>query len=43
MIGKMISDYLSQKTEMEDHAVHLLFTANRWETVLVIHIFATLV
>lgn len=32
-IGKIISDYLSKKIELEDHAVHLLFSANRWETV----------
>lgn len=30
-IGKMIDGYLTRKTEVEDHAVHLLFSANRWE------------
>ena len=29
--GKMINDYLSSKAELDDHAVHLLFAANRWE------------
>lgn len=32
-IGQMINDYLCKKIELEDHAVHLLFSANRWETV----------
>ena len=32
-IGSMINDYLSKKIELEDHAVNLLFSANRWETV----------
>ena len=32
-IGVMISRYLEQKCELEDHAIHLLFTANRWEAV----------
>jgi len=30
-IGKMIDGYLQSKTEMDDHALHLLFSANRWE------------
>ncbi|KAH6664493.1 thymidylate kinase-domain-containing protein [Halenospora varia] len=30
-IGKMIDGYLQSKTEMDDHAIHLLFSANRWE------------
>lgn len=30
-IGKMIDGYLQSKTEMDDHTVHLLFSANRWE------------
>ncbi|KAF4611383.1 hypothetical protein G7Y89_g15630 [Cudoniella acicularis] len=30
-IGKMIDGYLQRKTEMDDHAIHLLFSANRWE------------
>ncbi|TVY86163.1 Thymidylate kinase, partial [Lachnellula willkommii] len=32
-IGKMISSYLKSQTEMDDHAIHLLFTTNRWEKV----------
>ncbi|XP_071949555.1 thymidylate kinase-like isoform X1 [Antedon mediterranea] len=31
--GKLIDGYLSQKFELEDHAVHLLFSVNRWEAV----------
>ncbi|XP_061540037.1 thymidylate kinase isoform X1 [Phycodurus eques] len=30
-IGKLISAYLEKKSELEDHTVHLLFSANRWE------------
>jgi dTMP kinase len=30
-IGKMIDSYLQSKTEMDDHAIHLLFSSNRWE------------
>ncbi|KAL2649288.1 hypothetical protein R1flu_017416 [Riccia fluitans] len=30
-IGQMISSYLSQASELDDSAVHLLFAANRWE------------
>lgn len=30
-IGKMISAYLTNATAMDDHALHLLFSANRWE------------
>ncbi|XP_006245581.1 thymidylate kinase isoform X1 [Rattus norvegicus] len=32
-IGKLLSSYLEKKTELEDHSVHLLFSANRWEQV----------
>ena len=31
-IGKLLDDYLSQKCELEDHAAHLLFSANLWES-----------
>lgn len=31
MIGQLINGYLSQTREMDDRAVHLLFSANRWE------------
>ncbi|KAF8527318.1 thymidylate kinase [Gautieria morchelliformis] len=30
-IGKMIDSYLRSQSELEDHAIHLLFSANRWE------------
>jgi dTMP kinase len=30
-IGQMINSYLSGKSEQEDHVIHLLFSANRWE------------
>ena len=30
-IGVMINSYLTQSTELDDHVIHLLFSANRWE------------
>jgi dTMP kinase len=30
-IGKMIDNYLKGEAEQEDHVIHLLFSANRWE------------
>lgn len=30
-IGKVINDYLTNKQELSDETIHLLFTANRWE------------
>ena len=30
-IGVMINSYLAQGVDMDDRAVHLLFSANRWE------------
>lgn len=30
-IGIMIDSYLRNATEMDDRAIHLLFSANRWE------------
>jgi dTMP kinase len=30
-IGTMIDSYLAQKSEVDDRAIHLLFSANRWE------------
>jgi dTMP kinase len=30
-IGKMIDSYLKSATDIEDHCIHLLFSANRWE------------
>ncbi|XP_006811655.1 thymidylate kinase-like [Saccoglossus kowalevskii] len=32
-IGQLIGSYLEKKSEVEDHAIHLLFSANRWESV----------
>ncbi|KAF7205061.1 thymidylate kinase [Nothobranchius furzeri] len=32
-IGQLISAYLEKKSDLEDHTVHLLFSANRWELV----------
>lgn len=30
-VGQSINAYLKQEADMEDHALHLLFAANRWE------------
>lgn len=30
-IGRMISSYLTNNSQLDDNAVHLLFSANRWE------------
>lgn len=30
-IGKMISSFLSNQVEVGNEAIHLLFSANRWE------------
>jgi len=30
-IGSMIDSYLRSQSELDDHAIHLLFSANRWE------------
>ncbi|KAF7294229.1 Thymidylate kinase [Mycena chlorophos] len=30
-IGQMIDSYLRSQSELDDRAIHLLFTANRWE------------
>ncbi|XP_039343526.1 thymidylate kinase isoform X2 [Mauremys reevesii] len=32
-IGQLIGSYLENKSNLEDHTVHLLFSANRWEQV----------
>jgi len=32
-IGKLIDDYLQRKLELNDHTIHLLFSANRWENI----------
>lgn len=31
--GIMINDYLTSQSDMDDHVLHLLFSANRWEKV----------
>lgn len=31
LIGKQINDYLANGTDLDDHVIHLLFSANRWE------------
>ena len=31
VIGEQINQYLQSKSEIEDHCIHLLFSANRWE------------
>lgn len=33
MVGDLINQYLQSKSELDDRAVHLLFSANRWEAV----------
>ncbi|PWY79628.1 thymidylate kinase [Aspergillus heteromorphus CBS 117.55] len=30
-IGKLIDDYLRGQSQLDDHSIHLLFSANRWE------------
>ncbi|KAF5198217.1 Thymidylate kinase [Thalictrum thalictroides] len=30
-VGGMISSYLANKSQLDDHTIHLLFSANRWE------------
>jgi thymidylate kinase len=32
-IGQMIDSYLKSSVKMDDHVIHLLFSANRWEAV----------
>jgi dTMP kinase len=31
-IGQMIHSYLKKQLDIEDRAIHLLFSANRWES-----------
>ncbi|KAL2255985.1 hypothetical protein VTK26DRAFT_2385 [Humicola hyalothermophila] len=31
-IGQMIDSYLKSQVDMDDHVIHLLFSANRWES-----------
>lgn len=30
-VGQMISAYLTNTSQLDDHTIHLLFSANRWE------------
>ncbi|GAV85765.1 Thymidylate_kin domain-containing protein [Cephalotus follicularis] len=30
-VGKIISSYLSNNSQLDDHTIHMLFSANRWE------------
>ncbi|CAF0927853.1 unnamed protein product [Rotaria sordida] len=32
-IGSLIDNYLQRKIEFNDHTIHLLFSANRWECI----------
>ncbi|EDV19916.1 uncharacterized protein TRIADDRAFT_32784 [Trichoplax adhaerens] len=32
-IGKLAGSYLQKTLDLEDHAIHLIFSANRWEKV----------
>jgi thymidylate kinase len=32
-IGQMIDAYLKGSNDLDDHVIHLLFSANRWEAV----------
>ena len=34
-VGKVIGEYLTRSKDLSDEAIHLLFTANRWELVYV--------
>lgn len=32
-VGQLIHQYLTGSSKLDDHVIHLLFSANRWETV----------
>jgi dTMP kinase len=36
-IGKILDEYLRGEVQVDDHAVHLLFSSNRWEKVAEIY------
>ncbi|KAG7973478.1 hypothetical protein I3843_07G230100 [Carya illinoinensis] len=38
-VGQMISSYLTNKSQLDDHTVHILFSANRWEKRFVMLLF----
>ena len=33
VIGKLIDEFLQKKKAIDDHVIHLLFSANRWECI----------
>lgn len=33
VVGNIINNYLKQTQEVDDHAIHLMFSANRWEAM----------
>lgn len=33
MVGSLIDQYLQSRSDLDDRAIHLLFSANRWEAV----------
>jgi dTMP kinase len=33
LTGAMINSYLTGSTQQDDHSIHLLFSANRWEAI----------
>ncbi|KAL2413199.1 Thymidylate kinase [Exophiala dermatitidis] len=35
--GQMINSYLTGQAQQDDHSIHLLFSANRWEAIRSIH------
>jgi dTMP kinase len=35
-VGKMISAYLANESQLDDRTIHLLFSANRWEKRFVV-------
>ena len=40
-IGKIIDGYLSSGLDIEDHSIHLLYSANRWEVASDVSILIT--
>ena len=37
-VGQMISAYLTNKSQLDDRTIHLLFSANRWEKRFVLEL-----
>lgn len=42
-VGQMISSYLTNKSQLDDHAIHLLFSANRWEKRYVLLLYCIMI